>query len=422
VSRFAVVGGGIAGLAAAYDLARHGDEVVLHEAGDRLGGKLRTEPFAGTEVDVAPDAFLARRPEAVQLCDELGLRDRFETPAVGSSYVWSRGALRSLPAGQVLGVPTDFVALARSGIVSTPGVARAALEPWWPGRPLGDDASIGEVVARRFGTETLERLVDPLLGGINAGDTNQLSIDTVAPQIAAAARADRSITRALRRARATTPAGPLFYGLRGGMETLVKALVAAIDRAGGRIETGSAVTSPDTLDVDGVVWATPRPELVAYSSVTLVLFSYPDGAVTRPLDASGFLVPRPEGLLMTACSWASTKWAHLAAPGRFLLRVSAGRHGDERADAMTDGEVVARLRDELALTMGVAGEPLEVAVHRWPQAFPQYAPGHLDRMREMISGSSSSVSPAGAVVGGVGIPACIGSGRAAAARLRDRVA
>ena len=244
----------------------------------------------------------------------------------------------------------------------------------------------------------------------------------MAPQIAAAARADRSLTRALRRASATAPAGPVFYGLRGGMETLAKALVAAIDTAGGRIETGSAVASPDDLDADGVVWATPRPELVAYSSVTLVLFAYPDAAVTRPLDASGFLVPRPDGLLMTACSWASTKWAHLAAPGRFLLRVSAGRHGDERVDAMTDEAVVARLRDELALTMGVAGEPLEVAVHRWPQAFPQYAPGHLDRMREMIAGSSSSVSLAGAVVGGVGIPACIGSGRAAAARLRDRAA
>jgi len=422
VSRYAVVGGGIAGLAAAYDIVRQGDEVVLHEAGDRLGGKLRTEPFAGADVDVAPDAFLARRPEAVQLCDELGLRDRFETPAVASSYVWSRGALRPIPRGQVLGVPTDFVALARSGILSAAGVARAALEPWWPGRPLGDDASIGEVVARRYGRETLERLVDPLLGGINAGDTDQLSIDTVAPQIAAAARADRSLTRALRRASATAPAGPVFYGLRGGMETLAKALVAAIDTAGGRIETGSAVASPDDLDADGVVWATPRPELVAYSSVTLVLFAYPDAAVTRPLDASGFLVPRPDGLLMTACSWASTKWAHLAAPGRFLLRVSAGRHGDERVDAMTDEAVVARLRDELALTMGVAGEPLEVAVHRWPQAFPQYAPGHLDRMREMIAGSSSSVSLAGAVVGGVGIPACIGSGRAAAARLRDRAA
>jgi len=170
------------------------------------------------------------------------------------------------------------------------------------------------------------------------------------------------------------------------------------------------------------VWATPRPDVVPYSSVTLVLFAYPAGAVGRALDASGFLVPRPEGLLMTACSWASTKWAHLAAPGRFLLRVSAGRYGDDRVEQLTDDQVVAQLREELTLTMGVVGEPIEVAVHRWRQAFPQYAPGHLERMREMISTSPSDLSLAGAVVGGVGIPACIGSGRAAAARLRARAA
>jgi oxygen-dependent protoporphyrinogen oxidase len=323
-----------------------------------------------------------------------------------------------VPKGQVLGVPTDFVALARSGILSVAGVVRAALEPWLPGHPLQDDATIGAVIGARYGRETLERLVDPLLGGINAGDTDLLSIDTLAPQIAAAARADRSLTRSLRSVAGTPPTGPLFHGLRGGMTTLVGALVAAIESAGGRIETGSRIGAPDDLDVDGVVWAIPRPDLVAYSSVTLVLFAYPDRAVTRPLDASGFLVPRREGLLMTGCSWASTKWAHLAAPGRFLLRASAGRFGDDRAAGMTDAEVVTRLREELALTMGVAGEPIDVAVHRWPQAFPQYAPGHLDRLREKIAGSPSTISLAGAVVSGVGIPACIGSGRAAAARLR----
>jgi oxygen-dependent protoporphyrinogen oxidase len=420
VSRYAVVGGGIAGLAAAHDLLAEGDEVVVHEAGDRVGGKLQSTPFAGWTVDLAPDAFLARRPEALQLCDELGLRDQLEAPAVGSSYVWSRGALRPVPKGQVLGVPTEFRSLARSGIISRRGVARAALEPLLPGRPLGDDTTIGALIRSRYGNETLQRLVDPLLGGINAGDTDQLSIDTVAPQIAAAARTDRSLTRALRRNRATTPPGPVFYGIRGGMQRLVDALVASIEMKGGRIETGSHIAAPTDVDADGVVWAVPRPDVVAYSTVTLVLLAYPDSAVTRPLDASGFLVPRPEGLLMTACSWATTKWAHLAQPGQFLLRVSAGRHGDERAARMTDDEVVARLREELALTMGVAGEPLEVLVQRWPRAFPQYAPGHLHRMREMISASPSHISLAGAVVGGVGIPACIASGRAAAARLRDR--
>jgi len=421
MSRYVVVGAGIAGLTAAYDLARAGDEVLVLEASDRVGGKLRTVPFAGLALDAAPDAFLARRPEAVQLCDELGLRPLLEQPAATSSYVWSRGALRRIPKGQVLGVPTDFVALARSGIVTPLGAARAALEPWLPGRPLDADDSIGSVIGRRYGTETAARMVDPLLGGINAGHTDLLSIDAVAPQIAAAARSDRSITKALRRLPPPS-GGPVFYGLRGGMERLVDALVAAIEAHGGKIETGRLVATPDDVDADGVVWAIPQPAVVPYSSVTLVTFAYPNDAVTRPLDASGFLVPRPEDLLMTACSWASSKWAHLAAPGQFLLRVSAGRYGDERAAGMSDDAAVARLRDELALTMGVRGEPLEVAVHRWSEAFPQYPPHHLDRMREMISASPSNVSLAGALLGGVGIPACIASGRAAAARLRDRAA
>jgi oxygen-dependent protoporphyrinogen oxidase len=277
-------------------------------------------------------------------------------------------------------------------------------------------------------------LVDPLIGGINAGDTDRLSIDAVAPQIAAAARRDRSLTRALRSLPPPAP-GPVFFTLPGGMARLVDALVAAITRHGGEVRTGAPVASLDDLDADGVVLAVPAfaaapllepvaPSVAAtlaaieYSSVTLVAFAFPDAAVDRPLDASGFLVPRPEGLLMTACSWSSTKWAHLAAPGRFVLRVSAGRVGDERAAALSDEALVARLRDELGLTMGLRGEPLEVAVHRWPRAFPQYEPGHLSRMADAQAALPDRVALAGALLGGVGIPACIGTGRAAAARVR----
>jgi oxygen-dependent protoporphyrinogen oxidase len=439
VSRYAVVGGGIAGLTAAYDLATAGHAVVVHEASEHLGGKLRTEAFAGTMLDAAPDAFLARRPEAVQLCEELGLRGELVSPAATSAYVWSRGRLRALPRGQVLGVPTDFRALARAGILSPAGVARAALEPWLPGRPLDGDDTVGAVITRRFGREAARRLVDPLVGGINAGDTAELSIEAVAPQLAAAAHRHRSLTRALR-AVPPPPAGPVFFTVAGGMQRLADALVEAIRARGGELRTGSSIDSLDALhaggsiasgsiasgSIDGVVIAVPGPAAarllpdlptVTYSSVTLVNLAYPDDAVDRPLDASGFLVPRPEGLLMTAVSWASSKWAHLTAPGRFLLRASAGRTGDERADAMSDEAVVARIRDELALTMGVRGEPLEVAVHRWPLAFPQYAPGHLDRMRGFQAGLPPHVAVAGALLGGVGIPACIGTGRAAAAKL-----
>lgn len=435
MSRYAVVGAGISGLTAAYDLARAGDEVTVLEASGRVGGKVQTQPFAGVALDTAPDAFLARRPEAFELCDELGLRSSLKAPATTSSYLWSRGRLRDIPAG-VLGVPTDLAALARAGVLSMGGLARASIERWLPGAPLTVDESIGAVMRRRFGDEAALRLIDPLLGGINAGHIDLLSIDAVAPQLADAARRDRSLTRAL--VSSLRPAAsdhPVFLTVVGGMAKLVDALVAAIEQHGGEIQTGAAVQSLDDIDADGVILAVPAHAAAAllgevdrdasetlagidHSSVTLVTFAYPDLAVRRSLDASGFLVPRPEGLLMTACSWASSKWPHLAAPGRFLLRVSAGRTGDERATGMDDHAVVDQLRDELDLTMGVRGEPLEVAVHRWPRAFPQYAPGHLDRMRALVDALPTRVSLAGALLGGVGLPACIGTGRAAAARAR----
>jgi protoporphyrinogen/coproporphyrinogen III oxidase len=231
----------------------------------------------------------------------------------------------------------------------------------------------------------------------------------------------------------------VFFTIVGGMATLVDALVAAIEQHGGKIETGAAPHSVEDVDSDGVVVAVPAPAAAAllrevdaasadllaaidYSSVTLVTFAFPDRAVRRPLDASGFLCPRPEGMLMTACSWASSKWSHLSTPGRFLLRVSAGRTGDERASGMTDDAVVAQLRDELEVTMDIRGEPLELRVHRWPQAFPQYAPGHLERIRSVVERLPGRIALAGAMLGGVGLPACIGTGRAAAARLRGEEA
>ena len=424
-----VVGGGIAGLSAAWFLERRGFEVELHEADDRLGGKIRTGDVEGRPVELGPDAFLARVHDAIELCRALGLGDELIAPATGSAHLLLGGRLRPLPEGLVLGVPSDVVAVARSGVISNLGLLRAAAEPFLPGRPLRRDASVGAVVRNRFGPEVFEKLVDPLVSGINAGRADELSIDATTPQLSALARRERSLLVAARRARKAAPAGgPVFLTVRSGLQRLVDALAGELR---GKVHLGSPVTSLADLGGDGVVIATPAfaaadllegaaaDELadIPYASVALTVLTYPIGAVRRHLDGSGFLVPRSEGRLMTACSWGSSKWPHWAGPDRVVLRVSAGRSDDERALELDDAELGARLHGEVAEVLNITGEPDQVIVTRWPRSFPQYAVGHLDRVARIEAALPPNVALAGAALRGVGIPACIASGRAAADRL-----
>lgn len=460
--KLAVVGGGIAGLAAAYELTRRapGADVVLFEADGRLGGKVLTTPFAGRMVDEAADAFLARVPWAVELCTELGLAGELVSPAEGAAYVWSRGALRRLPDGLVLGVPTDLEALARSGIVSDAGLRRAAADLELVAPAPGGDESVGALIRRRLGEEVLTRLVDPLLGGINAGDADNLSLAAGAAQLqaASASAGDGSLIAALRAQRdaaASAPSSPVFYSLRGGLGRLVERLAEEISadvrlHSAARVlerRRGGWLLDPTTDETfHGVVLATPAfvtapllhgpapesAELVSavdYSSVALVTIAWPAAAVDRPLDASGFLVPRTEGLLVTGCSWATSKWAHLADPSpdgaEIVIRASVGRAGEDHAVRLANDILVRRVLDDLAVTMGVHAEPVEVRISRWPRAFPQYPAGHLDHVAAIdraLAASAPGVVVAGAAYRGLGVPACINQGRDAAARLLAAVA
>ncbi|QGG96377.1 protoporphyrinogen oxidase [Actinomarinicola tropica] len=454
--RVAVVGGGVAGLTAARDLHLAGHEVHVLEAGPRLGGKIQTGPFADVDLDLGPDAVLARLPWGIDLMRELGLEDQLEPQPPGSAFIWSRGALHRIPEGNVLGVPTDLEALAASGVVSPEAVERAALDLEMPADAPEGDESVGSLIRRRLGDEILERLVDPLLGGINAGDSDRLSLAVGAPQIAGVVHRHASLIEALRAQRAAAPTpdpsappAPVFYTLRHGLGQLVEALGAALEDAD--VRTSSPVASieragdawvvttegADALEVDRVVVATPafvtadllRPTApstadqlaaIEYSSVALVALAFPDDAAGRPLDGTGYLVPRVEGLLLTAASWASSKWPHLSRPGRFIVRASAGRLGDERAMEMDDDALVAAILDDLRTTMDLAGEPSEVRVTRWPRAFPQYTPGHLERVDAIdatLAREAPGIALAGAAYRGVGIPACINSGHQAAAEV-----
>lgn len=445
-SRVTVVGGGITGLAAAWELVSNGAEVTLVESGLRLGGKIVTEDIGRRAVDVGPDAFIARLPDAVALCHELGLTEEMVGVATDSAWLWTRGRLRPLPAGTVLGAPAGLGALlraGRSGVVSPAGVARASLDLVLPRRDLGQDPTVGDLITARFGREVHERLVDPLVGGIHAGPSGLLSAQAVVPQLAAAG-SHRSLLLGLGRGMASAPPpapSPIFVSLRGGMSRLVTRLEESLRDRGARIKLGHQADSADLVaasEEGGVIVTTPAPaaaallagaspetatELaaVAHASVALVVLTYAADAFPSgsPPPGSGFLVPQAERRLMTACSFGSSKWPHWANEGEVVLRVSAGRWGDDRAVRFDDERLVGRLQRELVEALDLRDGPLASHVRRWPQAFPQYGAGHLDRVARIeaaLARDLPHVLVAGAAYRGVGIPACIAQGRAAARR------
>ncbi len=444
--RVAVVGGGIAGLAAAWQLVSRpaAAEVTVLEPGPP-GGKVRTTPFAGRAVDEGADAFIARLPDGVRLCEELGIADELVAPEAGRALLWVGGRLLPLPEGLVLGVPGRLGPVLRSGLLSPSGIVRAGLDVALPASRWPADLSIAELVGTRLGRQVARRLVDPLLGSIHAGSTEELSVEATAPQLAATARRSRSLLLALRRGMdGTGPPGATFLAPRGGMGRLVERLVdtlvergAAIERVAAeaiRAEAGGRVRVEPAGVFDRAVLAVPAFEAgrllatscpaaaaemaaVPWASVTLVTLAYRRAELAVPPATSGLLVPRDEGRLMTACSFGSLKWPHWSAPDVMVLRVSAGRYGDRRALHMDDDELVGRLCGEVAAALRTTAAPTETRVSRWPASFPQYLVGHLDRVARVeraLATDLPGVAVAGAAYRGSGVPACIASGRRAA--------
>jgi protoporphyrinogen/coproporphyrinogen III oxidase len=434
--RVAVIGGGIAGLAAAWEL-RSGARVTVFEPA-ALGGRIQTSMFEGRLVDCGPDAFLTRVPDAVELCEELGIDD-LVAPAEGRTLLWWQGRLRTLPDGLVLGVPKHLVPLATSGLLSPPGVVRAAGDLILPRTPFTGDVTVRGLIARRFGAEVADRLVDPLVGGIHAGRTDALSAESTVPQLVAAARSSRSLLLGLRRMMAAGPGGPIFLAPRQGLAALVDRLSERLAHAGVEFVTAAVSrldrdgrtwrTAPSGDPYDAVIVATSASESarilgsgappglsdIGAASVVLVTLGY--GPVALPEGANGMLVPQQSGWLMTACSFGSTKWSHWAEPGRTVLRVSAGRDGDMRAMELGDDQLVERLSQEVGAALHLSDVPQHWRVSRYPNSFPQYRVGHGGLIRAItdeLGKSHPGVVLCGSSYHGAGIPACIASGRSAA--------
>jgi oxygen-dependent protoporphyrinogen oxidase len=437
-----VVGGGVAGLTAARELSGAGLSVLLLEGSPDLGGKLRLGTVGGVEIDVGAESMLARRPEAVDLAAELGLD--VVHPATGSTQLWTRGALRPLPR-TLLGVPLDLDALAETHVLSDDGLARAREETVLPLGP--DDVSVAELLGSRLGHEVVDRLAEPMLGGVYAGHANNLSAAATAPQVVAMLRRHGSLLAGAAALPAPSTA-PMFAGLEGGLGRLPRALadeggfeirtsatVRVLERtaSGFRLMVGSTRT-PEVVETPRVVLAVPGPpgarlladvapdaaaELGAidYASMAVITLAVPELQVG---DSSGFLVPAVDGRRIKASTYSFNKWAWVGAASELrILRASIGRHHEEASLQASDEELVAHVVEDLSTATGQHIRPVDALVHRWGGALPQYAVGHLDRVARIRAAVAAvpGLSICGAAYDGVGIPAVIGSARRAAAEV-----
>ncbi|MFG3159753.1 protoporphyrinogen oxidase [Streptomyces sp. NPDC048232] len=449
-----VVGAGIAGLAAAHRLLERGARVTVLEAADRVGGKLLPGEIAGVRVDLGAESMLARRPEAVGLARAAGLADRLQPPATASASLWTRGALRPMPKGHVMGVPGTAAALA--GVLSEEGLARIERDADLPRTEVGDDVAVGEYVAARLGREVVDRLVEPLLGGVYAGDAYRISLRSAVPQLFEAARDHTSLTeavRALQGRTATSPAsGPVFMGIEGGIGTLPLAVAESVRARGGEIVTGAPVTelrrtAPDgwritagerVLHAGAVVVALPaRPaaellraeapaaaaelSAVEYASMALITLAYRRSDAAALPEGSGFLVPPVDGHTIKASTFASRKWGWIADddPDLVVLRTSVGRYGETEILGRDDAGLVAASRHDLGEATGLTAEPVAARVTRWQDGLPQYPVGHharVTRVRGHVA-KLPGLAVCGAAYDGVGIPASIASAYAAVDRI-----
>jgi protoporphyrinogen/coproporphyrinogen III oxidase len=459
-----VVGGGIAGLAAAFFLRDADAQVTVLEGAPRIGGKLAVSEVAGIPVDAGAEALLARRPEGVELIGAVGLADQLVYPGTTQASLWTRGEFRALPVRQFMGVPADFAELARSGILSAAGLSRAREDADLPATPRGGDVAVADYVGARFGGEVVDRLVEPLLGGVYAGVPERLSFEATLPGLADVAGQHASLARAAAAALGPqVPPGaarpPVFTTLAGGLGGLPAALASA---SGAAVRTGTAVraiertgepavecaggawrltfgpaSAPEAVEADAVILALPaRPasRLVApvggpaaaaaaaalreieYASMAIVTLAYPQTAFPEPIAGSGYLVPAVDGRPVKAVTFSTVKWPHLAAGGVHIVRCSVGRIGEEAVLQRDDADLAALAAADLVAATGVAGAPADVRVSRWGGGLPQYAVGHLDRVRKIRDAVAAlpGLAVCGAAYDGVGIPACIASARLAA--------
>jgi oxygen-dependent protoporphyrinogen oxidase len=440
-----IVGGGIAGLSAAYELQAQGLSFVLLERTARPGGVIVSEEVDGYTIDGGPDALLVQKPEAIALCREIGLGDRLvPTKPPRLAFIQRGGRLHALPASSVLGIPTRVGPFITTGLFTWAGKMRMAAELFVPPRRDGADESIGSFMRRRFGEEATTYLAEPLLAGIHAGDVERLSIKALFPRLAETEQKHGSLLAAFRQSRPTPSSSDgAFRSLPGGLSEMVRALVARLPQESLRLGTPVrcvALAPPRVLTVAGecltaraIVVTAPAyvagdllreqdPELsglcqdVRYASTATVALAFPRPAVAHPLNGSGFVVPRTEGTGILAASWLSSKWPHRAPDDRVLMRTFLGGTRDEEALRKSDAQLQDAALNALRPLLGISGDPLLTRVYRFERASAQHEVGHLARIEavDRILDRTPGLFMTGSGLRGVGIPDCVADARATA--------
>lgn len=447
-----VVGGGIAGLSAAYELHSRGLSFVLLERTPRAGGVIVSEEVDGYTIDGGPDALLAQKPEAIALCEEIGLQDRLvPTKPPRLAFIQRGGRLHQLPTSSVLGIPTRISPFLRTGLFTWAGKLRMGAELFVPRRQDAADESIGSFMRRRFGDEATVYLAEPLLAGIHAGDVDRLSVRALFPRFVETERRHGSLLRAFRHQRRAVSVDGAFRSLPGGLSEMVRALVARLPPDSVRLNTPARriLLAPPRVETQGAESIGGRaivltaPSYVAadlvqdldtdlarlcrevpYASTATVALAFPRSAVAHPLNGSGFVVPRVERSGILAASWLSSKWPHRAPEDRVLMRAFVGGARDPDALGRSDAGLVSIALSALRPLLGITGEPLLTRVYRFERASAQHEVGHLARVEAIDRALTHrpGLFMTGSGLRGVGIPDCVADARATARKVSEWLA
>lgn len=427
-----IIGGGIAGLSAAWVL--RGCTYTVLEQSERWGGKVLTEREGGYVIEGGPDGFLTRKPWALQLARELGLSDRIipVNPLPERIYVLSKGKLRPLPDGLQLLVPSKIMPFLRSGLFSWRGKLRVLFEPFIPANRSDDDESLADFVRRRLGAETLDRLGEPLLAGVYNADSARQSIMATFPNFRQLEKQHGSLLKGIRAAQKEPSGQPALVSFKNGVGEIIDALVEKLDgdlrlgvgvQAIKREESGYqlALTNGESLRADAVILATPAPQTAAlltdlapdasrilseirYSGIGSVTFAFRRSDVPHPLDAFGMVIPASERRQIEGMQWSSSKWANRAEEEIALIRVFfGGKHTRHTLD-YDDDKLLMMVQGELHDLLGITATPLYHRILRWQDGYPQYEVGHRERVREALSLLPPNIAVTGNAYGGVGMP------------------